>query len=235
MSCKGVSGSLVSEQVRLRFRLLDRLMGRPRSITDDSDMFLPCDDDWATKGSRFSILGDPRRSAADGDPALNGFEMAERGVGSGWFTFGDRLESSELLDGFPVDVKTFVRSCVLLDLVVSLRGLGDALRSVAGDLGGTSGGFLSLLLLLLLLLLLILGAVLVSRVKVGFWLTPGLRMGESGFPKELGASNLEEAIEGSADSGVFWPDDDGPVTQAIRASPKGLLLQFVPGALLDLS
>jgi hypothetical protein len=66
-------------------------------MTDDSDMFLLCEDAMCTEiGSRFSVRGDPRRSSAPGEPALKGLEMADKGVGSGPFMLGDRLESRAL-------------------------------------------------------------------------------------------------------------------------------------------
>ena len=107
-------------------------------MTDDSDKFLLCD----AIGSRFSIMGDARWSAAlEGEPTLNGFEIADRGVGSAPFTFGDRRLSREPTGTMPPGVAVAgVVSCDRLDFVLSLRGLGEPLRSATGDLGGTSGG-----------------------------------------------------------------------------------------------
>jgi hypothetical protein len=58
-----------------------------------SDMFLLCEPKPCI-GSRFSTLGEPRRSdTLEGDAALKGLEIAERGVGNG---FGDRRMSNAL-------------------------------------------------------------------------------------------------------------------------------------------
>lgn len=117
-----------------------------------------------------------------------------------------------------------VVSCDRLDFVLSLSGLGEPLRSAAGDLGGTSGGYSASSWMTS-----------VSTFRVGFRETPGLRIGDSGFPKvagaseRLGCSDREGAKTDSSCAG------EGPVTQEIRASPNGPALQFVPGALLDLS
>jgi hypothetical protein len=71
-------------------------------MTDDSDMFLLCDDFTTAKGSRLSSLGEPRRSAALGEPELNKFGMAERALGRGNPKFGDRPESMALVGVFPL-------------------------------------------------------------------------------------------------------------------------------------
>lgn len=94
---------LASEHVRLRWRLLDLLMGLPLSMTDDSDMFLLCEPIYMATGSRFSTLGEPR-VALDGDPALNGFDMAESGVGNGAVTLGERRVSIALRGVTPPEV-----------------------------------------------------------------------------------------------------------------------------------
>lgn len=108
--------------------------------------------------------------------------MAESGVGKGKLTFGDRLASSALVGVFPDEFRVDgVMSCVLLDLLFSLRGLGDPLRSAGvGDFGGTSGGT-SLDSDV---------APVVSTFNVGFGLQPGLRMGDNGFPRVLVGSSL---------------------------------------------
>jgi hypothetical protein len=225
LSAVGASTTGASEHVRLRSLLLVRWTGRPRSITDDSDMFLLCDAMWAAIGSRFSTLGEPRRSSAPGEPALKGLDMADKGVGSGPFTFGDRLDSSAL-EGVVAPVCTVegVMSCVLLDFELSLSGLGEPLRSV-GDLGGTSGR--------------ISGAALmsVSTVNAGFVPTLGLKMGDSGLPRVVEISVMWKTVGSRRLRGLFWSmsTGEGPVMQDIRALPKGSVLQFVPGALLDRS
>lgn len=57
-------------------------------------------------GSRFSTLGEARRSSAleEGDPVLKEFETAEMGVGKGAPTFGDRRISNPLMGVFPLGV-----------------------------------------------------------------------------------------------------------------------------------
>jgi hypothetical protein len=70
----GVVGSgllIASDMARFRVLLLGRREGRPRSITDDSEIFLLCDAALVVMGSRLSTLGDPRLEA--GDAVLNGF------------------------------------------------------------------------------------------------------------------------------------------------------------------
>jgi hypothetical protein len=226
-SCQlsGAGSSFASEAVRLRDLLLVLRTGRPRSITDDSDKLRLCKLCEAI-GSRLSILGEPRCShALDGDPALNGFDIADRGVGSAPCTLGDRRFSKALMGVMPPGVAfAGVVSCDRLDFVLSLRGLGEPLRSAAGDLGGTSGRDSTSSWMTS-----------VSTFKAGFDMTPGLRIGDSGFPKvtdgskRLGCSGEEKKKECSSCAG------EGPVTQDIRASPKGPALQFGPGALLDRS
>ena len=197
-------------------------------MMDDSDRFLLCVLCEAI-GSRLSIFGEPRCSTAlEGDVILNGFEIADSGVGSGPLTFGDRRFSKALMGVMPPDVAVAgVVSCDRLDFVFSLRGLGEPLRS-AGDFGGTSGRdspsswFIS-----------------VSTFKAGFVATPGLKIGDNGLPNEVDTSDrLDCSGMGTAEVGIACPATGpaaGPVTQDIRASPKGPALQFVPGALLDLS
>jgi hypothetical protein len=180
----GAAASVVvaSERVRVVSLLLVRRIGRPRSMTDDSDMFLLCDGIFVAMGSRLSTLGEPRRSSAPGDPALKGFEMADRGVGSGPLTFGERLLSNILGGDIPPEWRVDgVVSCDLLDFGLSLGGLGELLRSV-GDFGGTSGGHSS-------------GSITsVSTFKAGFMLTPGLRIGDNGLPRVLGGSVLPKML-----------------------------------------
>ena len=59
------SALFVSDTVRLLCLLLFRRAGRPRSMMDDSDMFLLCDVACAAIGSRLSTRGDPRLEAGD--------------------------------------------------------------------------------------------------------------------------------------------------------------------------
>lgn len=99
LSTAGASGLFASEQVRLRCLLLDRRIGLPRSITDDSDMFLLCE----ANGSRLSTRGEAR-DTLDGEPALKGFEIADKGVGKGALTLGERLVSIALSGVVPPDV-----------------------------------------------------------------------------------------------------------------------------------
>jgi len=187
----GISGVFASEHVRLRCLLLDRLVGRPRSMMEVSDIFLLCDA-MLCMGSRFSTRGDPR--ALDGEAALNGFDMAEIGVGNG---FGERRVSIALSGVLPPEVMVAgVVSWVLLDLETSLRGagepllkgVGEPLLDTDGDFGGTSGGVSVLSSM----------GVVVSTVKAGF--TPGLRMGDKGFPRGVGASSIL-MVKLSMDSG----------------------------------
>lgn len=196
-------------------------------MTDDSDMFLLCDDTICiVMGSRFSTRGDPRRSSAPGEPALKGLDMADKGVGSGPLTLGDRLDSRALEGAVPPGwLVDGVMSCVLLDFGFSFRGLGEPLRSV-GDLGGTSGR------------LSVASLTSVSTFNAGFVLTPGLRMGDNGLPRVLGISVLVNTAGSRRLGGLFCSvscTGEGPVMQDIRALPKGSVLQFVPGALLDRS
>ena len=143
---------------------------------------------------------------------------AEGGVGRGIVVLGDRLSTT--LNGVtPLDViDAGVKSCVLLAFEFSTRGAGEPLRSTAGDLGGTCGGnSISP------------GKLAVSTFSNGFGLAMGLMIGDNGFP---GALSVSEEI-GEV---VCWDrTGEGPVTQETIASPKGPALQFVPGALHDLS
>lgn len=135
--------------------------------------------------------------------------------------FGERLRSIALR-GVPVAEfnEAGVMSCGRLDFCVRTRGVGEGLRSTAGDLGGTAGGSsLSSCSWKLL----------VSTFKVGFGVAPGLRMGDSDLAVTRGVSEIGNWV-------VCWAcTGEGPVTQAIIASPNGPALQLVPGALQDLS
>lgn len=78
----------------------------------------------------------------EGEVTLKGFEMAERGVGRGPFTFGDRRFSKGFMKLMPPEVAVAgVVSCDRLDFALNLSGLGETLPSAAGDFGGTSGGY----------------------------------------------------------------------------------------------
>jgi hypothetical protein len=126
-----------SDMARFRVLLLGRLDGRPRSIMDDSEMFLLCDADVAivAMGSRLSTLGDPRLEA--GDAVLNGFVNMVGGVGRAMWP-GERRLSTALRGVLPPDViDAGVISWVLLGFEFRTRGVGEPLRSAAGDLGGT--------------------------------------------------------------------------------------------------
>ena len=222
LSCAGASGLFASEHVRLRCLLLDLRTGRPRSMTDVSDILRLCE----AIGSRFSMRGETRCSKAlDGDPALKGFDIADSGVGNGVFTFGERRKSIALWGVLPPDViEAGVINCGRLDLELKVRGAGESLLPKAGDFGGTSGGISMPSRM-----------VVVSTFNEGF--TLGLRMGESGLPIGAEASSLTVWMM-SEDPGKMLCSEakcDGPVTQDIRASPNGPALQLVPGALLDRS
>jgi hypothetical protein len=191
-------------------------------MREDSDKFLLCE----TIGSRFSIMGDARCSTAlEGEPTLNGFEIADRGVGKAPLTFGDRRLSKVPMETMPPGaVVAGVVSCDRLDFVLSLRGLGEPLRSATGDFGGTSGGESTSSWMTS-----------VSTFNAGLVDTPGLRMGDNGFPKVAGASDRVNCSEVNILQDSSSRAGEGPVTQDIIASPKGPFLQFVPGALLDRS
>jgi hypothetical protein len=138
-SCQasGVVGSrlFVSDSARFRWLLLGRREGRPRSMMDDSDIFLLCDVAVADRGSLRSTLGDPRLD--DGDAVLKGLVNAVGGVGRG-MALGDLRMSMALRGVFPPDVMVAgVASCDLLAFELSMRGAGEPLRSTAGDFGGT--------------------------------------------------------------------------------------------------
>ena len=156
----------------------------------------------------------------EGEATLKGFELADRGVGKGAFTLGDRRVSKTFPENMvPGVVEAGVVSCGRLDLVFSLRGLGEPLRSAAGDFGGTWGGNSPSSWITS-----------VSTLRAGLADTPGLRIGDRGFPKEaLTCSEVGRVAAGSGWAG------EGPVTHDIKASPNGPFLQFVPGALLDRS
>ena len=189
---------------------------------DVSDMLRLCE----AMGSRFSIRGEIRDSKAlEGDAVLNGFDIAESGVGYGGFTFGDRRKSSALCGVLPPDVtEAGVVNCGRLDLEWRVRGAGEPLRSTLGDLGGTSGGSSTLSRILV-----------VSTFKDGF--TLGLRIGDNGLPIGAAGSSLPVCTmsEEPGDIPRSATMCMGPVTQAIIASPNGPVLQLVPGALLERS
>jgi hypothetical protein len=124
-------------------------------------MLRPCEAACVAMGSCLSIFGESR-----GDAALKACDTVEEGVGKWAPVFGERLISAALRGVAPPDVTDAgVTSAVLLGLEPSLRGAGEPLRSIEGDLGGTSGGDAELA---------------VSTLRDGF--APGLRMGESGLP-----------------------------------------------------
>jgi hypothetical protein len=136
-------------------------------MIDDSDIFRLCDDTCVTIGSCFSIRGEFR-----GEAVRKEFEMAEEGVGSKAPVFGERLTSIALDEiALPAVADAGVVSGVLLVFELSLRGAGDPLRSIAGDLGGTWGGSTGLV---------------VFNFSGGF--APGLRIGDNGLPVVLGDS-----------------------------------------------
>jgi len=196
--------------------LLFRRDGRPRSMTDDSDMFLLCEEDTANIGSLLSTRGEPRLDA--GEAVLNGLMNVVGGVGSG-MALGDRRVSAALRGVFPPDVmEAGVMSCVLLAFELSTRGVGEPLRSTVGDFGGTCGGSSSSPPKLV-----------VSTFRSGLGLVIGLIMGDNGFAVAFGVSEK---------AGVVCCEElpgEGPVTQETIASPNGPARQLVPGALQDLS
>lgn len=164
-------------------------------------MFRLCVVPDAAIGSCLSILGELR-----GDACRKGCGAAEDGVGSSAPVFGERRTSNALMGVAAADVADAdVVSCVLLDLELSLRGVGEPLRSIAGDFGGTSGGEEGFSVLTL---------------RDGF--APGLKIGDSGL------------VVGDTDTSCVMMGE-GPVMHEIIASPKGPDLQAVPGALFDLS
>jgi hypothetical protein len=72
---------VLSDIARVFDLLISRSAGRPRSMIDDSDMFLLCDDiTCATTGSLRSMRGDPRLDAGE---AEKGFVKVVGGVGRG--------------------------------------------------------------------------------------------------------------------------------------------------------
>ena len=173
-------------------------------MIENSDMLRLCEDPWLSIGSCFSIRGE-----FWGDAVRKEFDTAEEGVGRRAPVLGERLISAALTGVAPPDVADAgIVSGVLLDLELSLRGAGDPLRSVAGDLGGTWGGNAGFT---------------VSTFSDGFM--PGLRIGKSGLAPALGDPCAMVGVICCASTG------EGPVTQEIIASPNGPALQFVPGAL----
>lgn len=129
-------------------------------MIEDSDMLRLCAGPDAAIGSCLSILGELR-----GDTCRKECDAAEDGVGKSAAVFGERRKSDALTGVGPPDVADAgVLSCDLLDLELSLSGVGDPLRSIVGDLGGTSGGD---------------GGLAVSTLRDGF--APGLSIGDSGL------------------------------------------------------
>lgn len=178
-----VSALFASDSVRLRSLLLVLLFGRPRSMIDGSDMLRLWVDDCAASGSRRSTRGEPRFDA--GEEAEKGFEKADGGVGRGMMLLGDRLRSTELegvilpdIDVMDVDVVSWG----LLGLVARTRGVGEGLRSTTGDFGGTAGGFSEL------------AVVLVSSLRTGLGVAPGLRIGDSGLPGAVYTSEVRKTL-----------------------------------------
>lgn len=145
---------------------------------------------------------------------------AEGGVGRGMLLFGDRRWWSMALSGVapPELIDAGVASCGLLTFEVKTSGAGEHLRSASGDFGGTRGG--------------ISGSSRmppVSSLSKGLGVAPGLRIGDSGLPQTLGGSEQGGKLQ-------YWVcTGEGPVTQAIMASPNGPDRQFVPGALQERS
>lgn len=177
-------------------------------MIEDSDMLRPCEAPAVAMGSCFSTFGESR-----GDACRKGFDIADDGVGRSPPVFGDRLTSAALKGVIPADVADAgVWSCVRLDLELSFKGVGEPLRPITGDLGGTSGGDEGFT---------------VSTLRVG--LAPGLRIGDNGRPDMLGDSCIAIGVASCEMIG------DGPVMHDIIASPNGPVLQAVPGALFDLS
>jgi hypothetical protein len=130
-------------------------------------------------GSRFSVRGDPRFDA--GEAALNGFEKAEGGVERGILPFGDLWKLIALSGVLPAEViDAGVTSCGLLLLEFRTSGAGEALRSMAGDLGGTCGGSSRSS-----------SKLAVSTFNAGFGIALGLSIGDNGFPGTL--CNSEES------------------------------------------
>lgn len=130
-------------------------------MIEDSDILRVCEAPCEAIESCFSTFGESR-----GDAALKECDIVEEGIGKRAPVFGDRLISAVLIGVAPPDVADpGVTSAVLLDLQLSFRGAGEPLRSIAGDLGGTSGGATELA---------------VSTLRDGF--APGLKIGESGRP-----------------------------------------------------
>jgi hypothetical protein len=145
-------------------------------MMDDSDMFLLCDEVVADMGSFLSTRGDPRLDA--GDAVLKGLMNMVGGVGRG-IAFGDRRLSTALRGVFPPEVmEAGVMSCVLLALELSIRGAGEALRSTAGDFGGTRGGNSRSSLKLVVL-----------TFRSGLGLAIGLMIGDNGLVAAFGVSD----------------------------------------------
>ena len=106
-------------------------------MMDDSDMLRLWVEECVAMGSRLSVRGEPRLDDGDGTP--KGLDCAtEGGVGRGMVPFGDLRRSTALSGVAPPEVmEAGVRSWGLLVFWARIRGAGEALRSIAGDLGGT--------------------------------------------------------------------------------------------------
>lgn len=68
-------------------------------MIEDSDMFRPCRDPGPLMKSCFSIFGELR-----GDAVLKEDECADEGVGKSVPVFGERLASTALTGGLPLEV-----------------------------------------------------------------------------------------------------------------------------------
>lgn len=168
-------------------------------------------------GSRFSIRGGPRFD--DGDATEKWFENADRDVRRGTVALVGRLLSTALRGVFPPEGRDAgVMSWDLLVLELRVKRAGEPLRSIAGNLGGTSGGSSTSS-----------GTVAVSTFNDGLGLAPGLGIGDISFLGTLWVSKEKGRVNCCAGTG------EGPVTRDIIASPNGPDLQLVPGALQDLS
>lgn len=105
-------------------------------MIEESEMLRLCDGVAVAIGSFLSTRGDPRADA--GDAEAKGLVKVVRGVGSGRMPLGERRLSTALSGVNPPDIADAgVISCVLLDFVLKINGVGDPRRSTAGDLGGT--------------------------------------------------------------------------------------------------
>lgn len=99
--------------------------------------------------------------------------------------FGDRRRSMAL-NGVPPPelIDAGVVSCDLLAFELRTKGVGEPLRSVTGDFGGTWGGISQSSSTMLS----------VSSLSKGLGVAPGLRMGDSGLPEMAGSSEVSGAV-----------------------------------------